>query len=58
MKYRDARLLHEGDQVTRKTDDQVLTILSLEIYGSVKVVRFNVVNEHNVSTFVYNDEVK
>lgn len=58
MKYRDARLLHEGDQIIRKDDDQVLTIKSLEIYGNVKVVRFNVVNEHSVSTFVYNDEVK
>lgn len=58
MKYRDARLLHEGDQVIRKADDEVLMVKSLEIYGNVKVVRFNVVNTENVSTFVYNDEVK
>lgn len=58
MRYRDARLLHEGDEVIRKSNNGVYTIKSLEIYGQNKVVRLNCVDLNNALVTLYHDEVK
>ena len=39
MKYRDARLLLEGDVVVRKIDKRSLTVSGIEAYGQFKTVK-------------------
>ena len=58
MKYRVAKTLHSGDQVIRKTDEETLTINSIEVYGLAKVVRLNCIDKFNQLSFVYHDEIK
>ncbi len=41
MKYRDARKLHNGDEVTRKKDRAILTVESIEVFWINKVVKIN-----------------
>ena len=39
MRYRDAKLLKEGDQISHNKEN--LIVKSIEIYANVKVVRVN-----------------
>lgn len=41
MRYRDARLLKEGDRVTTKETDTTYIVSTIEVYGNVKTVRVN-----------------
>lgn len=41
MKYRDARLLKEGDTVVSKVDGLTYHVKNIEVYGSVKTIRVN-----------------
>ncbi len=41
MRYRDARLLKEGDTVVAKENEQTYHVLTIEVYGNVKTVRVN-----------------
>lgn len=43
MKYRDAKNLHNGDQVIRKSDGAVLLVKEVEVYGQYKTVKLNCV---------------
>lgn len=43
MRYRDARLLKQGDKVYSKESGNLYFVKSTEVYGSVKVVRINCV---------------
>lgn len=47
MRYRDARLLTQGDTVTNKYNDTVYHVKDIEVYGSIKTVRVNC--QENVS---------
>jgi hypothetical protein len=68
MKYRDAKKLHNGDEVIRKKDKLVLTISSVEIFGQYKKVKFMCLLPHSKGgdlycagstyTSLYNDEVE
>ncbi|CAB4196734.1 hypothetical protein UFOVP1290_254 [uncultured Caudovirales phage] len=58
MKYRVAKFLQTGDQVTLKSDQSILTIKTAEVFGQYKKVLFHCVNEHNESVSVYNDHVE
>jgi len=58
MKYREAKQLHKDDQVIRKTDDLVLIVSSIEVYGQYKKVRLNCFTEDNISISLFHDEVK
>jgi hypothetical protein len=41
MRYRDARLLKEGDTVVAKENEQTYYVSTIEVYGNVKTVRVN-----------------
>lgn len=41
MRYRDARLLKEGDTVVAKETGVAYTVKDIEVYGSVKTIRVN-----------------
>jgi hypothetical protein len=41
MKYRDAKLLKEGDTVVSKETGATYIVRNIEVYGSVKTVRVN-----------------
>lgn len=41
MRYRDARLLKEGDTVVTKETGVAYTVKTTEVYGNVKTVRVN-----------------
>ncbi len=58
MQYRKAKLLNLGDQVIAKKDDSVLTVKSIEVYGSVKTVRIHVVDEFNNYFAVLHTQIK
>lgn len=58
MKYRDAKLLHNGDQVIRKYDDIAFIVNSIEVFGQYKKVKINCIGENNSYETLYNDEVK
>lgn len=68
MRYRDAKNLHNGDQVTRKKDKLVLTVNSVEVYGQYKKVKLMCLLPHSAggdlycagSTYIglYNDEIE
>ncbi len=58
MRYRDARLLHNEDQVTRKRDKALLVIKEVECYGQHKVVKLGCVTEDNCWVTVFNDEIE
>lgn len=57
MRYRDAKNLHNGDEVTRKEDKAVLTVKSIELFGQYKKVKLNCVCG-NTLVVVYNDEIE
>ena len=58
MKYRDARLLSEGDSVIRKEDKQKLTVKNTECYGLFKTVKIICLDSNNKLTSLFNDEVE
>ena len=58
MKYRDAKKLHNEDQVIRKSDKVILKVLSVEVYGQNKVVRLNCVDPYNMAVSLFHDEVE
>lgn len=59
MKYRDAKNLHNGDQVIRKEDKAIYIVNSVEAFGQYKIVKINCLAEGtNTLTSLYNDEVE
>ena len=58
MKYRDARLLSEGDSVTVKKDKQTLKVQSIECYGQFKTVKIFCLDVNNKLISFLNDEVE
>jgi hypothetical protein len=44
MKYREAKILHKGDVVVDKSTYTNLTVIDIEVYGSVRIVRINCCN--------------
>ncbi len=58
MKYRDARLLKAGDQVTRKSDNQQFVIDNVELYGQFKTVKIICTSVYGVKETLYNEEIK
>jgi hypothetical protein len=44
MRYRDARLLKQGDAVVSIENNQTYYVKNIEVYGSVKTIRVNCVN--------------
>lgn len=57
MRYRDARLLHNGDQVIRKSDKVPMMVESVELFGQYKKVKLNCLIGDTL-VVVYNDEVE
>lgn len=45
MRYRDAKLLVQGDQVVSKETNITYFVKNIEVYGSVKMIRVNCVNK-------------
>jgi hypothetical protein len=58
MRYRDAKKLHNEDQVTRKSDGVILTVLNVEVYGQYMKVRLNCVDPNNAAVSLFHDEVE
>lgn len=58
MQYREAKHLHNGDQVIAKKDNAALIVKSIEVYGSIKTVRINVVDEFNNYFAILHTQVK
>lgn len=57
MKYRDAKLLHNGDEVIRKKDKAPMIVKEIEIYGQYKKVRLTCVCFDSTEV-VFNDEIE
>lgn len=57
MKYRDAKQLHNGDQVIRKSDGTAMVVSSIEVYGQYKKVKINCLIDNSYFTY-FNDEVQ
>lgn len=57
MKYREAKQLIIGDHVKRKSDQAILHVQCIEIYGQYKKVRINCLLEKTIVS-VFNDEVE
>ena len=58
MKYRDAKLLKEGDFIARKNDPNVLLkIISIEIFGQYKKVKVTCIEAGAHVSFV-NEEIE
>jgi hypothetical protein len=57
MKYRDARNLQAGDEVTRLSDKKILTVESTELYGQYKKVKI-IYLEGEIKFSLFNDEVE
>jgi hypothetical protein len=58
MRYRDARLLHNEDEVIRKSDKVVLIVKEVECFGQYKKVKLACVTQDNTRVIVYNDEIE
>jgi hypothetical protein len=58
MKYRDARLLHNEDQVIRKEDKLALIVKEVECFGQYKTVKLGCVTESGTRIVVFNDEIE
>jgi hypothetical protein len=58
VKYRDARLLKQGDVVVSKESGNSYFVNSIEAYGNVKVVRINCFNTPHPDISFLNDEVE
>lgn len=57
MKYRDAKNLQAGDQVTRVSDSKTLVVESVELYGQYKTVKINC-TDGEVKSSLFNEEIK
>ncbi len=57
MKYRDARLLKEGDVVHRKDDNALLIVESIEAFGQYRKVKVHC-RLGEVKLVLYNEELK
>jgi hypothetical protein len=58
MRYRDARQLQNEDEVIRKSDNRVLIVKSLELFGQYKKALLHCVDkETNSRVDLYHDEV-
>jgi hypothetical protein len=57
MRYRDAKKLHNGDEVIRKSDKVSMIVNSVECYGQYKKVKINCIINGSL-TSIYNDEVE
>lgn len=58
MKYRDARLLKQGNVVVSKENGNSYFVSSIEVYGNVKKVRINCFNTPHVDIHFLNDELE
>ena len=58
MKYRDARLLKQGDQIIRKSDQVKLTIESIVLVGQYKEAIFTCIDLNGKKIELYNHEVE
>jgi hypothetical protein len=45
MRYREAKHLKQGDEVFAKESGTLYYVKNIEVYGQVKMVRINCVNE-------------
>ena len=57
MKYRDARLLSEGDKVTRKVDGASLLIKEVECFGQYKTVKLVCNTDDGLRVIIFNEEL-
>lgn len=57
MKYRDAKNLHNGDEVTRKVDGVSMKVESIEVYGQYKTVKLNCLIGNTLIVH-FNDEIE
>jgi hypothetical protein len=57
MKYRDAKNLQPGDEVTRLSDKKILTVESTELYGQYKKVKINCLFKDSKIS-IFNDEIE
>jgi hypothetical protein len=58
MKYRDARVLKQGDVVVCKKTGNSYFVSSVEVYGNVKKVRVNCFNTPLPDISFLNDELE
>lgn len=58
MKYRDARLLKQGDQIIRKIDQAKLTIEAVVLFGQYKEAIFTCIDLNGKKVELYNYEVE
>ncbi len=58
MKYLDAKRLHSHDSVLSKKDNQLLTVLSIEINTEYKTVKINCIDANNYLVTLYHIEIK
>lgn len=58
MRYRDAKKLHNEDEVIRKSDKVILKVLSVEVYGSNQMVRLNCVEPGGAAVSLFHNEVE
>ncbi len=58
MKYREARNLHNGDQVRRKSDGVILLVKNVILYGQFKQASLECVDPNNALVTVSNEEVE
>ena len=60
MKYRDARLLKEGDEIIRKEDNAAMIISEAQAFGqyrTVKLICYLKSDEQKNKLTYYNDDV-
>lgn len=57
MKYREAKLLKEGDQIIRKSDQVKFTIDSIALIGQYKEAIFTCTDLNGKKIELYNHEV-
>lgn len=59
MKFRDAKKLHNGDEVISKESGVPYLVKSIEVYAQVKYVRINAVTKDGGGyTSFFHDEVE
>jgi hypothetical protein len=58
MRYRYAKLLLQGDEVVRKTDNVHLTVSSIQVFGQYKKVQITAIAANGCIDTIFNDEVE
>lgn len=58
MRYRDARLLKEGDKVVTKETNITYMVRNVEVYGSERPIRVNVVSDSGEKLAFFHTELK